>query len=323
MSRIIVYIGTGGTDSERLQQLFFRNRAVLRQNNVIVPMFGADTSHDMLVHAFDKTPHGSDKDTAHLWARLAKKYADSDKTVLISSCEFSRFGAHDIDMAKLRSLVDEFDTVTVICTLRNQASMFQDIYQEVSKVRHPGSWGTLLEQATHAYQIDGYLLEFNALYDRICEGFDPTEIEFLSYELETEHDGTIEAALLWHLGIGDLKLNYSGAVKDTPVDPLICFSANQLAVPKHPNEDVYRIVQKAFLATHKQKGPTTFFAIVEHQKFADVFDKQNRQFEKRIAKKQPMFEIPAMLEGKNVTYRGALKQDFWLNIAAQLVERRF
>ncbi len=322
MSHIIIHIGTHGTEARKVQSIFAKNRAILKANNIIYPDIGDGLDHDGLAHILIDNPGENSKNPAAIWEQYVCSKAGSDQTVIISSYEFSRMQPSLIDMKKLRAIISAFDKVTVICVIRNQADVLQSIYQENSKTKYPGSWGEIFPYAVHHKLVDGFSMDFGILYDHLLAGFKPSEISFLSYESEMRQNGGIAPGILNHLGLNGIELEDSCPDETHPVDPLVWFLANQLAAPDHASENLYKLVRKCCEETYKSEKPTTILSKVEHQKMSEVFEILNRKFEKRISDIQPDLKVSPMLDNQDLSYRGVLGKNFWLNMSVHLVKLR-
>src|SRR4051794_39377124 len=110
MSEIIIHIGTHKTGTTTIQDTLFLNRRLLAARGVVYPRIGLMAPHHTLATHWIDLPaqFRARRPAAASWATIARAYAGGDKTVLISSEEFSRLQPVPVDFHALRAMVEGF-----------------------------------------------------------------------------------------------------------------------------------------------------------------------------------------------------------------------
>lgn len=322
MSRIVIHIGTHKTATTHIQDTFFRNRALLKRHGVIFPRIGHTRGQHGLASAWIRLPfpYGI-RDARRAWARLARTQADSDRTVFVSSEELSRLRPTRVDMTELRNLVDPFDEVRIVCTLRNQASFIQSVYQQVSDDRNPGGWPGYLAGALERRLIEGLALDYNTLYRHMRSGFAADEIRLLSYDAARKQPGGLVGAMLDILGAeltADSLEPWEDRNSNVSPPALATFAANTTAMPDHAPPRLVRAMAQSLAATIGPDRRSTIFTRAEAQQVTDMFQPLNEELEAAVAEHQPGFRVGPMLGEPGVVYRGGLTDEFWIEACRHL-----
>jgi len=318
MSRIVIHIGTHKTATTHLQDTFHKNRALLKTHGVTYPYIGWTRGQHGLASAWIRMPMPYALLNPHrAWDKLTRAHADKPGTVFISSEEFSRLAPRQVNMAELRKMVAGFDEVRILCTLRNQASFLQSVYQQVSVERNPGVWGPFYKRALQTKRADGLALDYNDLYDHLLTGFAPEEIRFLSYDTAVKDEGGIVGAYLRAL---DLPLRaddlepFAAKSSNVSEDALATLAANMVA-----GADVARpgLVAQMRQALDQGAGAdrprSTVYSRAEVQEMAATFNPLNAKLARRLRAHQPAFRVGPMLGGNlKLGFRGTLDEDFWI-----------
>lgn len=322
MSHIVIHVGTHKTATTHIQDTFYKNRGLLAKHNVIYPNVGKTRAQHGLAAAWiNLPPQYSVEDPARHWDDLARQYAQGDACVFISSEEFSRLRPARVTMTDMRNLVSGFSKVTLLCTLRNQASFLQSVYQQISSERHPGNWAGFFNRAVESRIVDGLALDYTLLYDHFLTGFAPSEITFLSYDAMIRQPGGVLAAILGLLTDSlpaEHLAPYGKDNSNVSPNPLATFAANQISQPALASDGLRNFMTEhlANLIGPDSKG--SIFAKTELDRLEQVFSPLNAALEGRIAAYQPDFSVGPMLNGRPARFRGVLDQDFWLKICRGL-----
>jgi hypothetical protein len=316
MSKAVIHIGTHKTATTLIQDVLAKNRSILKQNNIIYPTIGRFSGHHMLASEWiainqSYLPIGGHDKT---WQYLVNTYANSDKTVVLSSEEFSRAFPTRVNMAELRERLSAFDQVEIVCFLRDQKSFLQSIYLEISKGRHPNLPEVMLEEAKKDYLADGLWLDYNLLYDHLLTAFSKDEITFVPYNKAIESKGGILEGFLKLLGfsLGIETLNLGPKLSNVSEDPLKIWAANMINAPKPAPEELLQAIQNRLEQLYGTPLKTTLFTPYEVQQFAETFDPLNRSFCARLSDQQPDFELPLITFEKDTPHRGMLSGSTWL-----------
>jgi hypothetical protein len=316
MSKAVIHIGTHKTATTLIQDVFAQNRSILEKNNIIYPTIGRFAGHHMLATEWiainqSYLPIGGHDKT---WQYLVDTYASGDKTMVLSSEEFSRAFPTRVNMAELRERLSAFDQVEIICFLRDQKSFLQSIYLEISKGRDPKPPEVMLEQARKDFLADGLWLDYNLLYDHLLTAFSKDEITFVPFNTAIESKGGILKYFLKFLGtpLAVETLNPSGKLSNVSEDPLKIWVANMINTSKPAPEEFLQIIQKRLEKLYGTPLKTTLFTPHEVQQFAKTFDPLNCDFCARLSDQQPGFELPLITFEKNTPHRGMLPGSTWL-----------
>lgn len=322
MSRIVIHVGMHKTATTHVQDLFHQNRRLLKRHGVIFPFIGRTRGQHGLASAWIRMPPPYPiRDPRRVWRQLARTYGPTDLTVFVSSEELSRLHPVRVDMAELRALTQGFDHVLILCTLRNQASFIQSVYQQVSDERQPGDWVAYLDRAIRSHLVDGLALNYRAILDHLRQGFDAAQIRFLSFDAAVAAPGGIEGAILRQIGVTDLDpatlLPWGDGKSNVSPPPLATFAANAVAAPRMAGRGLVRAMTETVHTTLGTQR-TTIFSRDELARVAQVFDPLNRDLERAVAGVQPDFRMGAMLDGRDLAFRGRLRDDFWIEACRRL-----
>lgn len=324
MSRVVLHIGTHKTATTTIQDLFAHNAALLAQHKVIYPSLGKFTGHHGLVtdwvHALPKSytlPLGS----VGTLRRLAQDYAGTDKTVFLSSEEFSRgASAEKVDFRAVRDALSAFDQIEIICVLREQWQFAQSIYLEIGKYRPVPRPPQIIDSVLKTDLVDGLWTDYNLLLDHLLQAFDPKQISFLDFDRCRTAKGGITGAILHKLGIGqiseELKLVNDGRSNPSP-EPLASWSANLIAEPIIPPPVLLEATTGALKVQFGDTARTRLWTRQEFQQLLNYAAPRNKRFTERVASTQPGFCLttskPASeTDRKTTIFRDDIPADFWL-----------
>lgn len=322
MSKIILHMGTHKTATTYLQQVLAANRPLLGGHNIVYPTVGRFAGHHMLLSEWLPMQAGyiPDQGTQGVWDYLTETYADSDKTVVLSSEEFTRAYPKRVDMADLRARLSGFDQVQIICFLRDQQSFLQSIYLEISKDRAPQPLHEMLDIAKTDHTADGLWLDYNLLYDHFRTGFDAPEITLIPFGQAVHHPRGILGCFLELIGCNadknafleqDLTVNKSS-------EPLAMWGANKIASPQPAPEKLVDFVYQQFVAGFGANTRSSIFTRAEVGALAAIFNPLNQQLATRIKTHQPHFSAPQIAVNETHIHRGQLDGPFWINLLRNL-----
>ncbi|MEX5728052.1 hypothetical protein Ga0609869_001405 [Rhodovulum iodosum] len=319
MARLILHVGTHKTATTTLQETFDRNRSLLQRHGVVYPDLGRRAGHHGLVtHWFDLPEvYALGRPAASVWRDLSDRYAKTDATVFISSEEFSRGNrTRRVDFAELREMVSAFDSVEVLCLLREQTAFLQSIFLEISKNPRQVGWREFYDKAMKSRFASGLFLDYNQLYDHILAGFAPEEITFLAYDAARASEGGVIGEVLRRTGApltpGDMDQGQSANVSP---DPLTFWAARMVAAGRRITPELLESVGRA---VHREFGDncrTTIFNASELRAVGKHFEAANRRFVERVAQQQPDFDLPPSSLAENVINRSQLGAGFWMRVA--------
>ncbi|MBV0892630.1 hypothetical protein KTN05_12305 [Paracoccus sp. Z118] len=317
MSRIVIHIGTHKTATTHLQDTFHKNRALLLTQGVTFPAIGHTNGQHGLVSSWIPMPEPYGlQNPQGAWDDLIRDHADKPGTVFISSEEFSRLAPRQVNMAQLRRMLAPFDEVRVLCTLRNQASFLQSVYQQISVERNPGAWEPFYRRALQTKRVDGLALDYNDLYDHLLAGFPPEEIRFISFDSAIKGDGGIIGAYLRALELSlradDLE-PFSERLSNVSDDALATLVANMVADANVARPGLVAWMRQALDQSLGAERPrSTVYNRVEVEEMGSSFSPLNERLARRLQANQPEFSVGPMLGGKlDLGFRDTLSDEFW------------
>lgn len=321
MSRLILHIGTHKTATTRLQELFRRNTALLSRHGIIYPQIGPAAGQHVLAgvwNALLRPEPGAD--IRGRWHQLRDNYAGGTHTVLLSSEELSRMNRR-MDLADLRRLTEGFDSVEVLCSLRNQADFLQSVTLQISARRPPRDWDTFFERAMRTRMADGLTLDYNRFYSHLLTGFARTEIRLISYDAAVREEGGIVGAYLRALGLPLTPADLA-AVPDAEANisppPLAGWTAARLARPGPTPPGLIALMQQQIAARFGPELRSTLFTRAELARIEALFSPMNAALAHRLTPYQPELRIAARSERIPDLYRDDLDDGFWLAVCRQL-----
>lgn len=325
MSRLIIHVGTHKTATTHIQDTFHKNRALLRRHGVVVPEIGTVRGQHALVTPWIPLPAMYSIDDPHqAWLDLVEEHCKGGETVFVSSEEFSRLRPARVDMAALKQLVSRFDQVRILCTLRNQASFLQSVYQQISDERQPAPWPDLLEHALRQRMIDGLAVDYNLLYDHLLTGFSPDQIRFVSFDAAVGGAGGIVDAYLRELGVAlteDQLEPFGTERSNVSPQPLATLIANEVSRPAVAKPRIVRLLGDCMADLLAQGTRSTIFSQAEMKQVQEAFAPRNRRLMDRIAPFQPDFELSETpRKAEQLLYREQLDETFWIGTLRRLAQ---
>lgn len=324
MSKLILHVGTHKTATTTLQATFALNRRLFEKNGIIFPSLAkhlvsrrkeAPGHHSLTLDWVPlKKPYLLRTDTASIWKKLSDTYAHTDKTVVLSSEEFSRNQPVAVDHKVIREHISAFDEVQVVAVLRNQVGFAQSLYAQVSRAGKAPDLGRFIQHGLTRHNAAGLKLDYNVLYDQLLRGFAPEEIRLLSFEQAVKHkDGFIGAFLdlldceLTASDLAQIPANRMNASRE----PLPAHFSVVVAPTKIPSPKIVDCAEAAFYEVYGEGKKSCLFTHTEIQQFKEVFEPMNRALEKRVSPYQPEFKIASIEIDHALVHRGEIRPLFW------------
>lgn len=325
MARLVLHIGTHKTATTTIQDTFYANRELLAQHGVIYPALGKHTGHHGLLTDWIGLPLAYDLSNGGIGTlqALAAEYADSDITLLLSSEEFSRGGGAGghVDMAALAKIFDAFESISLICFLREQWQFLQSVYLEIARSRIPPRPPVLIENAYGTGMVDGLWCDYLALYDHLKSGFSPKDIHFVDFNTARAAPEGVLGVMLSFLGlpfgVGALTMVNNGASNISP-RALPTWAGLVIAGGNPADDNLFLAVQEAF---DLEFGPATdscLFTRSEIEDMSDHFQALNSALVERHTQYQPGFELPAAARPDKLLYREDVSTSFWVRAARRI-----
>lgn len=320
MAKAVLHIGTHKTATTMIQDTLANNRKALAQHNIVYPTIGVFNGHHMLVSEWVnmneqyKPVNGTDI----IWKNLKEICGNTDKTVVFSSEEFSRATPTTVNMVELRERLSFFESVEVVCFLRDQKSYLQSIYLEVAKKRQPIAPKNMHKQAIDTYIAAGLNLDYNSLYDRLLTGFAKDEITFVSYNDALEYDGGVLGRFLKILNYGPdyAPLSLEKTSLNISADALTVWAACAISKKGPPSSTYLEIAQSTLEAEFGTPLKTSLFSPDEIEQLKFTFDPLNKKISDRISNIQPDFRLPAITCDETLLHRKNINADFITKLTA-------
>lgn len=325
MSKAIIHIGTHKTATTFIQDTFAKNRNVFAMNDIIYPKIGEAGGHHTLASEWINMQKQFQTNAGHdkIWKYLIDAYADSDKTLFLTTEEFSRAKPNCVNMAQLRDRLSAFDEVEIICTLKAQHRFIQSIYLEISKKRIVRPLINILEEAHKTHLVDGLFMNYNKLYEHLRTGFAKNEITFVPFEKVIKQENGILGEFLNIIGYtqGIETIEQETKPINVSADPLTIWIANTIVTKKPINKNVIGVIQGTLNNHFDIPKKTSLFTQREVDKLAVTFNPLNKDFSAKIADKQPNFELPLITYDSSILHRGNINAGFWRRLIREHYKR--
>lgn len=331
MSKLILHIGTHKTASTAIQDTLHLNARLLAKKGLIYPDLAKfQTSkqtlraHHALATEWAPLPEAMEPPdgTAAIWRMLSKKYARTDKTVIVSSEEFSRARPTPVSMKAIREYISEFDEVEVVIVLRNQINYVQSIFLEISRSRVVPGFSSFIQSGLKNRMCAGFWLNYERLYENVLKGFSPEEIHLVSYENASSQPNGIVGEFLAHVAPD---FDYSTLIPaprarpNTSADPLSTFIANTIASPNVGSAELRSQALEVLHEVFGDDAKSTIFNRQELQQYQRDFEPINRSLEKRVAPIQPDFKMASLDTPVDLVHRGMLANRFWFKFTSKIL----
>ncbi len=337
MARLVLHIGTHKTATTTIQNWLARHRRALGRTGFVYPDLGPITGHHGLamqwldLPAIFALPGGPEA----AWERIARHHAASDATVILSSEEFSRGRpGPGVDFGAIRARFSDYESVEVVCALRDQLSYLQSIYLEISKKQTPPPWSAFLQDALASGFASGLFLDFNDLNARLRKYFACDEIRYVDFGAAAGSTDGMLGRFRELLGIPAMPDDgrRDGEVRANVSPPaLAAWAAHQVAAPGLPTEDLIahaaaalerEIVEAAQRAGENGRPPpSTLFSREEEARVLARFVPANARFLEGCAAAGQSLGLTPLVTPQKKFHREDLGPGFWLRIARRLHHR--
>ena len=325
MARLVLHIGTHKTATTTIQDTFHANRDLLAQHGVIYPALGKHSGHHGLLTDWIALPLAYDLPDGGIGTlrALAAQYVDSDVTLFLSSEEFSRGGGAGgcVDMAALAEIFDGFESVKVVCFLREQWQFLQSVYLEVARSRAPPRPPVLIEQAFETGMVDGLWCDYLALYDHLLTGFSPEMIHLVDFVAGRRQTGGVLGVMLSLLDIpvtSEALTLVNNGISNVSPRPLPTWAALAIAGGNSATQELFPAVQTAFDLEYGQNVDSSLFTRKELEQIDTYFARSNRQLVERRAAVQPDFVLTRQPPAEGTIFRDEIDTSFWVRTARRI-----
>lgn len=323
MSKVILHIGTHKTATTTLQDMFWENSALLEEHGVIYPRLNQHTGHHGLVLNWEGRPQVYElpKGSMGTLAELAETYAGTDKTLFLSSEEFSRDRCL-VDMAKIKEALSAFDEIEVICVLRTQWQFLQSAYLEVSKKRVPARPPHLVQPVMESCMFEGIWVDYGRILDRLEEVFDPSQITFMDFDTCRKAEGGIIGTFLRHMHVDltadQLTVVNNGMSNASPLS-LASWGANILSEPYAAPDWLVLMATEAMKAEFGEKVKPCLFTREEFHALKTHYDARNEELRQRRAPYQPDFKMTEASTAGLTLFRNEIPSSFWVRMGRRMM----
>jgi hypothetical protein len=326
VAKLVLHIGTHKTATTTIQDTFWANAPLMAEHGLIYPQLSAITGHHGLVPNWSHMPpvYAYPEGPAGALQRLVRDHADSDATVFLSSEEFSRASALD-GLAGMRRILEPFERIEIVCTLRIQWQFLQSVYLELGKKTSPPRPPKLVDPVIETGMFQKLWVDYNGLLDQLEAVFAPDEITFFDFDTIRKADGGVLGTFLRHLGCplttSDLAPVNEGASNVSPLS-LAGWAANILAEPQIAPDWLVDLATTAIHAEYGARVRPCLFTRDEFTRLARHFTARNAALEARRARHQPGFALtPASAEGLTL-FRHEISSACWVLITRAMVKDR-
>jgi hypothetical protein len=327
VSKVILHIGTHKTATTTIQDMFWTNADLLAEQGVIYPRLPNYTGHHGMVVNWPGMPkfYALEQGSLEALRAVAEAHADSDRTVFLSSEEFSRSNPLS-SLSEVREALSGFDEIEVICVLRTQWQFLQSIYLEVSKSRVPPRPPEFVLPVIESGICEGLWIDYNRLLDALEQVFAPGEIRLYDFDQCRKAEGGILGVMLRHLGLDiapdQMEVVNEGVSNVSPLS-LASWSANILSEPRVAKRELIEQATEALKAEFGAGVKPCLFTREEFRALKEHFDASNDRLAERRAAVQPGFALSEASRDGLSLFRNELPSAYWVRMCRRLVELSF
>lgn len=312
MARLIIHIGTHKTATTFLQHRLAHARPWLAERGFIYPDFGSPAHHLLVAHWVGlKRELAWCPDPTAVWKALAAEHVGSDRTIVLSSEEFSRATANRPDFKTIRNWFEGFESVRLICYVRDQLSYLQSIYTEVSKAMNPAAPAAMVDEAIRTGMFTGVALGYKLLADILVQQVPQEDVNFYNYHDACEGEGGILAHFLRQLGLKKEPPTTRVQRQNESRAAAAVWIANMISIPEVAPalliDQVAQVLAEQFPSLHG----ATIFTREEIARLQDRFGPVNRYFEARVQRLDPRFQMPELQNFSDRLTRDEIGPDVW------------
>lgn len=322
LSKVVLHIGTHKTATTTIQDMFHANADLLAEHGLIYPHLSLFTGHHGLVLDWKGMPgvYALDRGSLGTLKDLAEAHAGSDRTLFLSSEEFSRREPLQ-SLGKVREALAAFDEIEVICVLRTQWQFLQSIYLEVSKKRVPPRPPQFVQPVIGSGSCEGLWVDYNRLLDGLEKVFAPEEITLFDFDTCRRSEGGILGTMLSHLGLGvtpdQLEPVNNGTSNVSPLS-LASWTANILSEPKVAPAALVEGATAVLKAEFGETVKPCLFTREEFHLLKAHYDARNAELQARRAAVQPDLVLSKARQDELSLFRNELPSAYWVRMCRRL-----
>lgn len=328
MPRLVLHIGTHKTGTTTIQDQMHAARETLAQYGVIYPDLKKHTGHHGLLADWIALPavyHLPGGGISYL-RQLAQTWAGTDKTIFLSSEEFSRAGGRggSVDFSALRRIFVNYE-LSVICVLRDQLSFLQSVYVELSRRSVPSRPPLFLRDAIETGQVDGLWCDYAGLYMGLRNNFAAEEIQLVDYAKARTDEAGLLNTILARIGPNSIQIPGDQNAKKGPEgwsnrspEVLPVWAAQVIAGGAAPDPLLLRSTTEAFELEYGKGRTQSLFTREESKTARAHFERRNIALSELVGRDNKLFMLDLPPAFKGQMYRDDITQDLWIRIARRL-----
>lgn len=330
MSKLILHIGAHKTGTTSLQYCFDNNHKLLKSHSIYYPRLHKHKAHHDFtapwISHITSTSQYAKQDALNAWKALSDEFANTEQTVFLSSEVFSRIKPESVNFRELSLLVEKFDEVEILYVMRDQATMLQSIFMEVTRyTAQPINWETMIERVKNNRPPTGVSLDHNVVLNKILEGFDDRQIHFATYSNLQKSSADFFGFFLTRCGINGIpdKFSFQEVYSNVSFDPLSHWLSLRLFPwNKEIDPDLAKVIRKTLDECFDANEITTLMTRSEINLIQEKFQALNLELMPRLLNKSKYLELPKIIVPQGAIMRNMLKPEFWLMLEKNIVSHR-
>ena len=324
MARLVLHIGTHKTGTTLVQNLFHANADRLAQSGLIYPVLGRHSGHHGLLTDWIALPpaYALPLGGRGTLSALAGRWRDTERTLLLSSEEFSRAGGRGghVDFAELTTIFDGFD-IRIVCALRTQWQFLQSVSLELARSAPPPRPADLVAQALETGWIDGLWCDYDRMFDALSCHIDPSRIHLVDYAGAVASAQGVPGQILRVIdpAFDPTTLTWpEGRRANVSPAPLPVWAAHVVAGGPAPGPATRRAAEESFALEYGADRSGCLLTRDEIRRISDHFEASNQALAQRVSRTQPGWTLTQPKLSQDTLHREDITADLWIRIARRL-----
>lgn len=326
MSKLILHIGAHKTGTTSLQYFFANNRKVLNSLSVQYPNLHKNNAHHVLsapwISQIPERIGYTKQDALAAWKAISDKFARTEQTVFLSGEVFSRMSPDKVDFKELSHLVSRFDEVEVLYVIREQATLCQSIFMQVTEdSKYSTDWATIIGNVFNKRLPTGVPLDHNQVLNNVLEGFDASQIHVATYSKLQESQENFYGFFLERCGINNRPktLVFEPMRRNVSHDPLSHYICLQVSPWKGIiDTKMVNIIHQTIQDIYGAGKRTSLLTRLELKTFNEIFSPLNKQLLSRLENKSKYLALPVIQLPPDTLMRNQLTPEFWKELEQRL-----
>lgn len=328
MTRLIIHAGCHKTGTTSVQYCFDANADLLAQHGILYPRIHRNRAHHILALPWQPELHVNTTVSAE-YVDEAFRALSADQTrahdcVFISAENFTRARPNRVDWAALLERFGDYDEIEVIYIAREQISLCQSIYMQVSRdASVPPNLGATIEETLRGFDPAGVSIEHSVAIDMILEGVSASSVSVVSVESLADRPLGVIGYLLERCGLAEAP---EGFVVPAPVNISAEPLAHWFAVASRPNlpfdREIATMATRAIADIHGEDARTTLFTSQEIETLRDALIAVNGPANEKLAALGLSYELPGPGLPEGLVTRDRVSGAVWRRLAQLLAAER-